>query len=246
MLHRHRGLPDCWLKIVEENVAVWPLLDADERECLETTSDWLLRHKHWEAAHGFELTDDITVTIAAQASLLILGLSVDEYRELSAIIVYPSSMLTHGVRAGPARGTATDGDLPILGEACDRRGPVLIAWDEAEAAARNLGNGHNVVLHELAHKLDMTNGLLNGTPPLGGRVGLDRWQDVCTEAFAALAAGRDRPPLQPYGATNPAEFFAVATEAFFDVPVPLRAHEPDLYEILSDFYQQDPGARVRS
>ncbi|HZJ26448.1 MAG TPA: M90 family metallopeptidase [Acidimicrobiia bacterium] len=246
MLHRRKGLPDRWLEIVEDHVSVWHLLDAGDRERLETTSDWLLRHKHWEAARGFALSDDITVTIAAQAALLVLGLSVDEYRELSAIIVYPMGMLSQGARVGPARGTATDGDLPILGEAHDHRGPVLVAWDQAEAASRHLGNGQNVVLHELAHKLDMANGLVNGTPPLGSRVDPDRWRDVCTEAFEALAAGVDRPPLQPYGATNPAEFFAVATEAFFDVPVQLRHHEPDLYEILRDFYRQDPGARVRS
>ncbi len=245
MLHRRHGLPDGWLDIVEDRVAVWHLLDDRDREVLETTSDWLLRHKHWEAAHGFALTDDITVTLAAQASLLVLGLDVDEYRELSAIIVYPTAMLSHGERAGPAPGTATDDDLPILGEAHEHRGPVLIAWDEAEAASRHPGSGHNVVLHELAHKLDMADGLVNGAPPLGGRVDPDRWQAVCTDAFEALAAGADRPPLQPYGATDPAEFFAVATEAFFDVPGLLRDHEPDLYEILRDFYRQDPVTRVR-
>ena len=244
MLHRRKGLPDHWLEIVEEHVGIWHLLDDDERELLTTTSDWLLRHKHWEAAHGFALTDDITVTIAAQAALLVLGLSVDEYRELSAIIVYPTAMLSHGVRAGPAWGTATDADVPILGEAHDHRGPVLIAWDEAQASSQHPGSGHNVVLHELAHKLDMADGVVNGSPPLAGRVEVDRWQHVCTKAFGALAAGQDVPPLQPYGGTNPAEFFAVATEAFFDVPATLRQHEPDLYEILHDFYQQDPAARA--
>lgn len=245
MLHRRHGLPDGWLDIVEDRVSVWHLLDDRDRAVLETTSDWLLRHKHWEAAHGFALTDEITVTLAAQASLLVLGLDVDEYRELSAIVVYPTAMLSRGERAGPARGTATDDDVPILGEAHDHRGPVLIAWDDAEAASRHPGSGHNVVLHELAHKLDMADGLVNGAPPLAGRVDPDRWRSVCSEAFEALAAGIDRPPLQPYGATDPAEFFAVATEAFFDVPVLLRDREPDLYEILRDFYRQDPAARLR-
>jgi MtfA peptidase len=245
MLHRRRGLPDDWANIVEEHVAVWGVLDDDERELLAATSDWLLRHKHWEAAQGFALVDEITVTIAAQAALLVLGLTVDEYREVSAIIVYPTTMQSRGVYAGPVRGTVTDGVLPVLGEAHARRGPVLLAWDQAHDAARNPGRGHNVVYHEFAHKLDMLDDTLDGTPPLERRGDLERWVDVCTEAYGALCAGIERPPLQPYGATNPAEFFAVATEAFFDVPVTLELHEPNLYEVMRDFYKQDPAARIR-
>lgn len=223
---------------------MWRVLDGRERELLEATSDWLLRHKHWEAAQGFALVDEITVTIAAQAALLVLGLSVDEYREVSAIIVYPTAVLSRGVYAGPVMGTVTDGVLPVLGEAHGRRGPVLLAWDEAEAAARNPGRGHNVVLHEFAHKLDMLDDILDGTPRFERRGDLDRWVEVCTEAYSDLRAGVERPPLQPYGATNPAEFFAVATEAFFDVPVALEHNEPSLYEVMRDFYKQDPATRI--
>jgi MtfA peptidase len=243
MLHRRRGLPDDWVDIVESNVAVWRVLDDDERGLLEATSDWLLRHKHWEAAHGFALVDEITVTIAVQAALLVLRLSVDEYREVSAIVVYPTAMQSRGVYAGPAQGTVTDGVVPVLGEAHGRRGPVLLAWDQARDAARNPGRGHNVVFHEFAHKLDMVDNLLDGTPALEHRGDFARWVQVCTEAYDALRAGIERPPLQPYGATNPAEFFAVATEAFFDVPVALVEHEPRLYEVMRDFYKQDPATR---
>jgi MtfA peptidase len=245
VLHRRKGLPDGWMRIVEERVAMWQVLDAGEREVLEATSDWLLRHKHWEAARGFALDDEITVTIATQAAVLVLGLSVDEYREVGAIIVYPTAMQSRGVYAGPVRGTVTDGVIPVLGEAHDRRGPVLLAWDQTRDAARSPGRGHNVVYHEFAHKLDMLDDLLDGTPPLARRGDFDRWVEVCTEAYEALRAGIDRPPLQPYGATNPAEFFAVATEAFFDVPEALEQHEPRLYEVLRDFYEQDPAARIR-
>ncbi len=243
MLHRHKGLPENWLDIVEQQVAVWRVLDDNERATLEATSDWLLRHKHWEAANGFAITDEITVTIAAQAALLILGLTVDEYREVSAIIVYPTAMQSRGAHAGPAQGTVSDGMIPILGEAHDHRGPVLLAWDQAHDASRHPGHGHNVVLHEFAHKLDMIDGVVTGTPHLAGRVDPTRWAAVCTDAYQALAAGIDRPPLQPYGATNPAEFFAVATEAFFDVPGALAHHEPALYAVLRDFYVQDPVTR---
>ena len=187
----------------------------------------------------------MTVTIATQAALLIVGLTVDEYREVSAIVVHPTETRSHGTYAGPARGTVIDGDFPILGEAHGNRGPVLIAWDEAHASARHPGRGYNVVFHEFAHKLDMLDHMVDGTPPLGRRGDIDRWVEVCTEAYESLREGIDRPPLRPYGATNPAEFFAVATEAFFDVPLALHEHEPDLYEVLRDFYRQDPAQRLR-
>ena len=245
MLHRRRGLPERWPDIIEENVATWKVLDTDEREVLVATGDWLLRHKHWEASQGFSLTDEITVTIAAQAALLVLGLTVDEYREVRAVVVYPTAMQSRGFYAGPVPGTVTDGVVPVLGEAHDRRGPVLLAWDQARDAARNPGRGHNVVYHEFAHKLDMLDDVVDGTPPIEQRVDLDRWVAVCTEAYEALRAGVERPPLQPYGATNPGEFFAVATEAFFDVPVELEQHEPNVYGVLRDFFRQDPAARLR-
>jgi Mlc titration factor MtfA (ptsG expression regulator) len=245
VLHRRRGLPEDWLEIVDEHVAVWRLLDDDEREVVEGVSDWLLRHKHFEAANGFELVDEITVTIAVQAAVLVLGLSVDDYREVSAVIVYPTTMRSSGVHAGPASGTVTDEPVAVLGEAHDRRGPVLLAWDQVEEAARTPGTGHNVVFHEFAHKLDMADGIIDGTPRLDRREDRERWIEVCTEAYDALRSGVDRSPLQPYGATNPAEFFAVATEAFFDVPVMLERHEPDLYMVLRGFYRQDPAERAR-
>jgi hypothetical protein len=245
VLGRHRGLPEGWQQIVEGRLAVWAELDAAERETLGAAADWLLRHKHWEAASGFALTDAVSVTIAAQAALLVLGLDVDEYREVSAVVVYPTAMRSRGVRSGPIAGTLSDGDVPVLGEAHGRRGPVLVAWDEAERSARAPGSGRNVVVHEFAHKLDMREGELDGTPRVGDREAARRWVEVCTEVFDALRAGVERPPLRPYGATNPAEFFAVATEAFFDVPAALRHHEPDLYEVLRDYYGQDPAERSR-
>jgi Mlc titration factor MtfA (ptsG expression regulator) len=244
MLHRRKGLPDGWSDIVEQRVAVWNVLDHDERKRLAAASDWLLRHKHWEAAHGFALGDEITVTIAALAALLVLDLNVDEYREVSAIVVYPSAMQSRGVYAGPVPGTLIDGVVPVLGEAHSDRGPVLLAWDEAEHSARNPGSGHNVVFHEFAHKLDMRDDIVDGTPRMGRR-DLSEWVEVCTEAYNALQAGIDRPPLQAYGATNPGEFFAVATEAFFDVPIALERHEPRLYGVMRNFYKQDPAARTR-
>jgi Mlc titration factor MtfA (ptsG expression regulator) len=244
VLRRRKGLPEDWRAIVETNVAVWQRLDDEEQESLRERCEGLLRHKHWEASGGFALTEEMRVTVAALAALLVMNLDLREYEEVSAIILYPSAMQSRGEYAGPVAGTVSDGVVPVIGQAHDRRGPVLLAWDEALAAARNPGTGHNVVFHEFAHKLDMADNLLDGTPPMRERADLARWVEVCTEAFQALRSGIDRPPLQPYGATNPSEFFAVATEAFFDVPVALRHNEPDLYDVMRTYYQQDPAARM--
>ncbi len=241
--HRH-GLPDDWADIVAANVGLWAPLDADERAGVEANADWLLRQKHWEAANGYALTDEMLVTISVQAALLVLGLTVDEYREVSAVVVFPTTIESRGERDGPIPGTVTDDVFPVLGEAHSRRGPVLLAWDQVLHDARHPHAGRNVVLHEFAHKLDMLDHVIDGTPLLDNRRDLDRWIAVCTEAYDALRAGDDRPPLDPYGATDVGEFFAVATESFFAASVALRTHEPDLYDVLRDYYGQDPAARL--
>lgn len=237
-----RGLPDDAEALIGSELAHWEFLDDEERDRLLASTDWLLRRKTWEAARGFTLDDDIRVVIAVQAALLILGLTVDHYHLVTSIIVHPAGMTTHGPRPGPARGTFTDAIMPIHGLAQDRRGPVLIAWNQAIAGARHPERGHNVVLHEFAHKIDMLDGIVDGTPPLA-RTDRRRWIHVCTEAYESVRAGEPRPPLRPYGGTNPAEFFAVATEAFFDRPRELQDAEPRLYDVLRDFYAQDPASR---
>lgn len=239
---RRQGLPADAADLIGSEVAHWHRLDADERDRLLATTEWLLRRKTWEAARGFALDDTIRVVIAAQAALLILGLSTDHYHLVTSIIVHPSGMNTHGERAGPVRGTVTDSIMPIHGLAQDRRGPVLISWNQAIAGARHPERGHNVVLHEFAHKIDMLDGIIDGTPPLD-RPDRRQWIRICTEVYEAVRADEPRPPLRTYGGTNPAEFFAVATEAFFDRAVELRDNEPDLYGVLRAFYNQDPAGR---
>jgi Mlc titration factor MtfA (ptsG expression regulator) len=177
--------------------------------------------------------------------VLVLGRNVDDYREVSAVIVYPSAMRSGSLHQGPAARTVLVDPVPVLGEAHQNRGPVLLAWDQAQYAANHPGRGSNVVFHEFAHKLDMVDQVADGAPRLHHRVDPDRWRRTCSEVFVAMQAGFDRPPLDPYAATNPAEFFAVATEAFFDVPTMLEVHEPDLYGVLRDYYGQDPAARLR-
>jgi Mlc titration factor MtfA (ptsG expression regulator) len=243
-----RGAPreflEEWRALLSARVVQWSLLDAAERARLEEIVLGLLTHPRWEAARGFALTDEIRVTIAAQGGLLALGLPGDPYARLGPIVVHPTTHVLRGPRAGPVRGVVDDGPLPILGQA-HHRGPILIAWDAARAAARHPERGHNVVYHEFAHHLDMLDGLVDGTPPLPDAAALARWVDVCTAAYEALRRGEGGPLLDPYGAVNPGEFFAVATEVFFDRPIDLEDQHPDLYDVLAAFYRQDPAARAR-
>ena len=240
-LHR-TGLPANGQAIIEAHLAVWPLLDDGERQRLLDITDELISRKQWEAARGFALDDTVRVVIASQAALLVLGLGTDHYRLVSGIVVHPSTVETSGVRAGPSLGTVSADPLTVLGLAEDGRGPIVIAWDEALAGAHRRERGNNVVLHEFAHKLDMRDGAIDGTPLLTGDLRAD-WVRVCTAVYEDLVAGRPRPPMRWYGATNHGEFFAVATEVFFEQSQDLLAMEPELYDVLARFYHQDPAAR---
>jgi Mlc titration factor MtfA (ptsG expression regulator) len=241
---RRSGLPPGWERVAERTLAHWAWLSDEERTRLGDLMELLLRHKRWEAAAGFALDDEIRVVIAAQAGLLILGLDFDYYRDVQSIIVHPTTVTLTGVRAGPVQGVVTDSPQPILGQANDRRGPVIIAWDAARANVRHPERGHNVVFHEFAHKLDMLDDLIDGTPPLPDAAARARWSQVCTAEYELLRSGLGDGLLSDYGALNPGEFFAVATEVFFDLPGEMQARKPALYSVLRDFYRQDPAERL--
>ena len=141
-------------------------------------------------------------------------------------------------------GVVSDSELPIIGQA-SFDGPVFIAWDAAREGARHPERGHNVVYHEFAHKLDMDDGTVDGTPVLSDPADRQRWIEVCTAVYDEVREGRAGELLDPYAGVNPGEFFAVATETFFDRPEPLERAHPDLYDVLRSFYRQDPAARAR-
>jgi Mlc titration factor MtfA (ptsG expression regulator) len=242
VIFRRTGLPPAGPAILAEHLAVWPLLTPDEQARLLAIADELLARKNWEAARGFALNDVVRTVTAAQAALLVLELSTDHYRLVSGIIVHPSTLQSVGLTAGPSTGTVRSDPLAVLGLAQGGRGPIALAWDQSLAGAHRAERGHNVVLHEFAHKLDMLGGDVNGTPLLPRAARAD-WKRVCTEVYRDLERGVPRFPMRWYGATNPGEFFAVATEVFFEQSVDLRDNEPDLYEVLQRFYQQDPAAR---
>jgi Mlc titration factor MtfA (ptsG expression regulator) len=239
-------MPAEWIGYIAATLSQWQYLDADERRQVLDDVRMLIGSKTWEAAKGFALTDEIKVTIAAQAALLILGFDdVNPYRNVSAIIVHPTTVFLGGEHPGHVAGTMSDEPMSLLGLA-QFDGPIIIAWDEVRRNARHPERGHNVVFHEFAHKLDMLDGIIDGMPPVGRGEAVERWVAVCEEEFANVQAGYGGPLIDDYAATDPAEFFAVVTEVFFDRPVELEAEKTALYEVLRDFYRQDPAARVRA
>jgi len=240
---RRKHLPEGWEAIVRRGVAYWNVLDVDERQRLADLADVIVASKRWEAARGFELTDDVVVTIAMEAAVLIFGLDLSYFGKVTTIIVHPTTFSIPGPHATEILGMVDAGPRPLLGEAHHDRGPVLLAWDQVRRAARHRGRGRNVVWHEFAHKVDMLDGVVDGTPPMQDRQALDRWVEVCAAELALLRSGESGHLIDDYAATDPGEFFAVTTEVFFDLPLELRAEKPQLYEVLAAFYRQDPASR---
>ena len=237
------GFSEEWRALCSRRFRWWRGLSDDERARLEAVALGLIIDKDWEAARDFEVTDEMTLVIAAQAALLVIGLDDDDpYRGVHAIIVHPTTLVLTGEHS-QVEGLVSDEPMPVLGQAEDH-GPVLVAWDQVLDDARHSGTGHNVVFHEFAHKLDMLDGTTDGTPPLATQEQFDRWVEVCTRVYEQVAAGRGGHVLDPYAGVNAAEFFAVATETFFDDPHGLAGEHPDLYECLADFYCQDPATRT--
>ena len=181
---------------------------------------------------------------AAQACLLLLGLDHALYADVETLLVYPSTVVLPTRTPGVFErgGAVLEPGAPILGQAF-RGGPVLLAWDQVLAGGREQRPGHNVVFHELAHKIDMLDGPVDGTPPLADARTRRTWAEVCSAAFLALrdAVERgERGALDAYAATNEAEFFAVATEAYFTRPAKLARDLPALHRVLVDFYRFTP------
>jgi len=229
--------PAAWATVLQR-LPFYRNLDDRGQQRIRDDLRVLVAEKEWEGCGGLELTDEIRVTIAAQASLLLLNIEHDYYPDVSSILVYPSAYRTMPQR--DAAGVMREGSAN-LGEAWPG-GPVVLSWDAARGGALDPEDGHNLVLHEFAHKLDMLDGLADGTPPLPDESRLQAWVKTMTAEFTKLrdAAEHGRATvLDQYGATNPAEFFAVATECFFERGRLLHDRHPQLYAVLRDYYCQD-------
>ncbi len=234
--------PAAWLEIIERNVRFYACLPEPDRQELQGLVQIFLAEKTFEGCGGLDLTDEMKVTIAAQACLLLLHRQTDIYPRLVTILVYPSAYLAKGVKsiAGPI---VLEGESARLGESWTS-GVVVLSWNDVRAGASDIHDGQNLVLHEFAHQLDREDGAINGTPLLEQKSQYLAWARVLSAEYERLQrdsrAGRST-VLDDYGATDPAEFFAVATECFFEKPRVLKKRHPALYEELKIFYRQDPA-----
>ena len=220
-----------------------PLLDglsADELLRLRELVPLFLHRKSLEAAQGLVLDDHKALVIALQACLPILNLGLDWYDGWVSIVVYPEAFRPVRTMVDEY-GVEHRSQDALSGEAWGR-GVVILSWADTEHAG--VIDGHNLVIHEFAHKLDMLNGAANGFPPLHAGMDARHWSETFSHAYANFQHHQHQ-GIDPYAATDPAEFFAVLSELFFERPEVLHHHYPEVYALMQQFYRQDTLARFR-
>jgi Mlc titration factor MtfA (ptsG expression regulator) len=230
--------PQEWLPILRERFPTVERLTEAQRTQLFGYMQTFLEQVEFEGCGGQEITDEIRVTIAAQACLLLVGREHEVYPRLKTVLVYPHTYVSgaKGLFGGD------NGEGARLGESWNG-GAVVLAWDSVAGGARNVEDGHNVTFHEFAHQLDQEDGRSDGAPILENRAAYATWARVFSADFKTLCDKTEhgkRDVIDRYGATNPAEFFAVATETFFEKPRQLKAVHFALYDALKDYYKIDP------
>ena len=237
--------PDAWRAILQRNVPYYQRLTPAEQAELRGDIQVFVAEKNFEGCGELAITDEIRVTIAAYACILLLHREHDFYPRLGSILVYPDAYVVKITRPGPGN-TYVESDEVRLGESW-RIGTVVLSWNHVLGQASEISRGRNVALHEFAHQLDTEEIRPNGMPLLPKTSTYAAWARILGGEYQALmeAANADRPTLiDKYGATDPAEFFAVVTEHFFEQPRELKERHPELYAELQRFYQQDPAATV--
>ena len=238
---RERPFPEAWRDILKRRVPYFRLLPADLQIQLEKHMQVFLAEKAFIGCNGLEVTDEIRVSIAAQACLLILNRRTDYYANLRQILVYPGAFIVDRVHSDTA-GVLQERRQVLSGESWSQ-GQIVLSWEDVVDGAAIVDDGRNVVIHEFAHQLDQQNGQANGAPILARRAHYQRWSRVLGEEFASLqeqASNLQPSLLSHYGATNPAEFFAVTSEVFFEQPQRMALEHPALYWEFSRFYRVNP------
>jgi Mlc titration factor MtfA (ptsG expression regulator) len=239
---KKQPFPAPWQLTLEKRLAFVAKMPLTQQQQLRCLIKIFLADKTFYGCGGQKIDDDIRVTIAAQACLLVLNQDRTPYPDLHSILVYPSTFVATRDVANEL-GLVSTSHIALLGESWSQ-GKVVLAWDNVEKGVMNLTDGHNVVLHEFAHQLDHESGSTNGAPVLHTRGAYRSWAHVFSDEFTELQkdATRGRHSLlDHYGATNPAEFFAVATETFFEQPRQMATHHEELYLQLKDYYKLDPS-----
>ena len=232
--------PDGWQGYIEKNIPLYKRLPDELKNQLHGLINVFIAEKEFKGCGGLEMTDEIKVSIAAQACMLLLNRKTRYFGKLKTIYVYPHTYV--------AKQVSYDGVMVIEGESVRlgeswQNGPIVLAWDSVTGGARNIHDGRNVVIHEFTHQLDQEDGDADGAPILENRSCYRSWANVLSAEYEALqkkTRKRRRSAMNKYGATNPAEFFAVATETFFEKPKQMHKRHPELYEELKSYYKLDP------
>ncbi len=238
---RSRPFPTVWREFIRKNVPYYATLQDEDRRELEGHIQVFIDEKKFEGCGGLEMTDEIKVTIAAQACILLLHRESHYYPALYSILVYPHAFVVKGYEE-LAPGYRLETNQVHLGESW-KQGALILSWDDVCSGAADIHDGNNVVFHEFAHQLDTEDGRADGAPILERRSMYIAWARILSLEYEKLREDKRRGRhslLNQYGATNAAEFFAVATEYFFEKPHQLLSKHPELYEELKTFYQQDP------
>ncbi len=238
---RRQPFPPAWRDVLRRRMPAFARLPADLQLQLKKHVQVLLAEKPFIGCAGLVVTTEMRVLIAAQAALLLLNRRADYFANLRQILVYPGAFVVNRSTPGGS-GLTHDTRRALAGESW-QQGQVLLSWDDVVAGAADPGDGHNVVIHEFAHQLDQERGRANGAPWLGRRDGYAIWAEVLGAEFRALQqrlAHSEPGVIDAYAATDPAEFFAVVSEHFFEQPALLAAAHPALYGQLVQCYRTDP------
>lgn len=237
-----RPFPQEWVKTIAQNVVLYRCLPAELREQLHRDINIFLEEKTFEGCGGLDVTEEMKLVIAAEACILLLNRPNSDFPTLNSILIYPHPYMA---RTNRAMGTHIINEPSFRAGESWTGGDLVLAWDHTEQSARTNKASHNVVLHEFAHQLDQEDGAADGAPILESPARYTSWAQVLGAEYEELKnelAHHESTILDPYGATNPAEFFAVATETFFTRSRILKKHEPELYNELASFYRLDPAS----
>jgi Mlc titration factor MtfA (ptsG expression regulator) len=237
---RDAPFPDAWLGYLIAGLPLYNALSEDERSKLQKLIQIFINKKRFYGCAGLTITDEIRVTIAAEACLLLINRGWSVYPKLTSVLVYPTAFQVERDQH-QGDGTVASGEQGMLGESWGN-GRVILSWNDVAHGVADFTDGHNVALHEFAHQLDAESGSTNGAPPLRS-TSYKSWATVFSTNFEDLQQRSDhgrKTVMDTYGATNPAEFFAVATETFFEKPHELHQVRPELFEELVGYYGVDP------
>ena len=242
---REQPFPVAWRGMLEAGVPYYRRLPGADRDELHGHIQVLLAEKNFEGCGGLVLTDEIRLTIAGHAGILLLHRETEYYNRLFSILVYPYDFVVRK-HMHFDDDLPTEGDEVLSGEAWSH-GAVILSWNGVLKSVKHGRDGYNVAFHEFAHQLDMEDGPPDGFPSIHERALRADWARVMSAAFERLNDDLDsgRPAvLDEYAAEDPAEFFAVATETFFEMPRRLRKRHPELYDVLRRYYRQDPAELI--